>query len=760
MGRTRERFRVAPRGVVRAAAWSLDVLCGFGETELHAPAGVPMNDSGPPASYEQAYRSALERERAHLWSCTRDDPMFVKGVLLSSPSAYLRMQSAAGRLAGPRNRAMRLVEHTIYRYLARAAGRATPQGLWAGVTEVRLGAESRVERVPARCHFTPDLRPYQRLARALGLRTQYRNRTLWHLNPSLQPRAEGGWRFFHRGTQGMFEERHLAFDPALARLLECLAVAAPSELPALARELAATHGPATAAAWSQVLDGLANGGVMVGGLDLPTKFTTAWEALDATAERLLPDDRRAWQATCAAMRDHCAGLSDGVWSMSPGDFAATLAEPVNATAVLAARLGCPEPATAETVRCDLHLPWRLVVDHAQYRALCTALVDYDRHWQHGASAAAAEREQRRRWFASQLTGGRTLAEASALITDLGVPDAPVWPAPSSIEHPETAARLALWEDCLRLPGPQVTLTSARATATLAAAPYGCWLAGLGNAGGWRATGISDLPTIASARYGDVLDLVQHNRWLQAAFAASSSHAGVGFTEFRASFDANPNALASPALLATAVAPWDAGLDTRSLCGARMLPHPVTGQPVLQFADDEQPQAVLALSTANLQAGDPLAEALLWSGFRDSPGRAQRAVDIPTASELARSRYTPRITLPHGAVLCARRSVLGVELAELRRLRGAERFWYWQRLAARFEWPALLEVASERGGSLHVPRDSPLAVEALCKGLTADARYLMVQESPPDAGLPIPGSGPHMVELAFPFIRQAANTGIR
>jgi hypothetical protein len=111
-------------------------------------------------------------------------------------------------------------------------------------------------------------------------------------------------------------------------------------------------------------------------------------------------------------------------------------------------------------------------------------------------------------------------------------------------------------------------------------------------------------------------------------------------------------------------------------------------------------------------------------------------------------------LPGGALLAARRSVLQDEVEHLRRARGSARFWAWQKLAARFGWPPLLEVATPGQGFLHVPRDSPLAVEALCKGLGSDDAFLIVQEAAADAALPIPGSGAHMVELALPFLRRS------
>ncbi|MSR13213.1 MAG: hypothetical protein EXR86_01325 [Gammaproteobacteria bacterium] len=755
MPRCDKPFRLAPLGVARAAAWPLEALAEFGDPTLRARALEGLAQLDPPSSFVREYQLTLERERGYLWQQTFDDSLFLKGLMLSSPSAYLRATAAAQNRRGLRNRAMRLVEHTLYRYLARAAGRSTPQGVWAGITDVHVGAVTKFEQVPARCLFTPDLRPFQSLLRGLGQREAYRARVPWCLNPSLSIGPENGWRFFHRTAGGHLEERQLTFDPTLAHLLMQLEACDPLPLADLVGVLTAQDQPALADPKScmTTLQQLAAGGVMVGALDLPTQFESAWDALTTVSDQLLPDHRREWDSCLALLREHCATLADGLWSMSCEDFATTLAQPAAAIATLAQRLGLNLLPLAEgVVRCDLRLPWRLTIDRALYAAIETALVEYDVHWQHGHSAAAAQRELRRRWFTDQLGDGRSLAEASTLIAGNNTP-APEWPLSSTVHEPEVKRRLAAWEACLDSPAQALTLRTTLTARTATAAPFGCWMVGLGAADTLRAHSVSDLPTIASARYGEVLDLTRFNHWLRAAFAKSSRDSGIALMGFRAPFETNPNALASPALFNSTVAPWAADFS-RSLRGARLIAHEPSGQPVVRFPNDGHAWSVLALGTANLQENDVLAEVLLWTGFRDSPRRAQRAIDVLTAGELTTPRFTPRVDLPGGVVLCPRRSVIAADLAGLRARRGVARFWYWQQLAAKFDWPPQLEVATDRGGTLLVCRDSPLAVEALCKGLNTEIRYLTVQEAPSNAGLPLPGSGSHRVELAFPFLRQS------
>lgn len=742
------RLRLAPCGVVRATAWPVEVLRDFGDPELVER--FNLDAVRPSAAVERQYAAVLARESAALWARTHEDPMFVKALLLASPSASARLQTALGKRHGPRNRALRLVEYMLFRYLARAASRTTPNGLWAGVTTVRLGAANGIEACAPAARFTPDLGAFQSCLRALAARDEYRRHAAWRLNPTLSAHPGQGWTFLYRAPHGALEPRSLGNDAAMAAVLERLASAGPASL----TELAAALAPGAAgAAWLPMLDQLVTGGVLVGGLDLPQKFSTPWAALEQAAADLLPAHAHAWRTAIGAAREHCDALADAVWSASPARFAELLAAASRPLGALTAALGLPPPTTPVAPRCDLRLPWRLVIDRARFTALAGALRDYDRHWQCDGSAATAERAARRAAFAAGLGDGLSLAAAAALAASLPPAAGALWRQDDGAPRDAVTTRLARWQTLLGSAHPCATLGEAgsaehgRADPDLA--PHGCWLAGLDTAGRIRAHGVSDLPTMASARLGGLLDLARHDQWLaRALHLGARGRAPV--IEYLAPFEANPNALLGPALLDDRIAPWRAARGDRDLLGARLVRDTTSGLPVLALADGEH-RRVLSLATANLPAGDPLAEALLWTGHRDSTGRARHAIEIPLADELHAPRFTPRVLLPGGATLSARRTVLGADLAELRRLRGAARFGYWQRLARRYDWPAALEVGSERGGMMRVPRDSPLALEALCKGLVEDTPYLMVREAAPALTI-APGRG-HLVELAMPFLRE-------
>ncbi len=746
-------MKLAPAGVLRAAAWPLEALDGFGGSELAARTRDTRRSSAADAELERAYRAGIERERSFLWARAMEDSWFDKALALSSPSACTRIRGAMLRRHGPRNRAMRLAEHTLYRYLARAAGRATPHGLWAGVTEVGFASSGGFEERAGRLHFTADLRPFQCLIRQLAGRPQYTYRATWQLNPTLDAAPGGGWTFFRRLPDGRVEHRALDPHPEVAVTLAALAALPPMNLDRLAAEVA--HRLALPIGGHRRLlhlfEAFAAGGMLVGGMDLPARFETPWEALERAAEDLDAEDRSAWSSTVDALRAECRRLSADGGAMSANDFVARLGAARRCLMTLAQTLGlAPDMVPPQVLRCDLALPWRMTLDGAQRGALLAALGDYERQWLHGASVDAAMRAALRARLTKALAGGKSLGEGARLMAAQPPVSRAVWPSSQALEEPEARARLRTWEHCLDAPEVQAALPTAIGAAPYPVASTGCLYVEL--SGGFTVTvrSVADIPTLASARFAAVLEGEETMQWIRAQVAKDAQQTGVAPLELRTAFPDNPNVLASPALLQRHVDPWSASPDALALAGARLDVDARSGRAVLKLAGSTQSYAVISLGVADLQSRDPVAQLLLWTGFHESPGRNQRAVDVPIVSELASTRYTPRVLLERGAVLRRRRSLLSTDLGALLRSRGCERFRLWQDIASRLDWPEQLQVSAPGFEPLRMHRDSPLALEALFKGLRSEVPFVVVEEATP--GLPIPGRGTHVVELAVPFCR--------
>lgn len=748
-------MKLAPFGVVRAAAWPLEILEGFGNPDLKELGRSVVGKKLHP-KFEQEYYATIERERSHLWDRTRNDFQFNKALALSSLSAYARISASATRLDGPRNRAMRLAESTLYRYLARATGRSTPHGLWAGVTEIRFGDRSQVHTITPHCRFAPDLRPFQTLIRGLAERPEHRYKASWRLNPTLRADPNGGWTFLGRRADGRVEKRFLGSDPIVSRALKRLAETPPMALDRLAAEVARRESWPVAARRRvlQMFEALASGGALVGGMDLPTKFGTPWEALEAISRQLGGKAREAWADATLRLEDLCGNLSsDAVWTSSTDDFVSSLVEVGDCVAGLARALDLsPGVPATQLLRCDLHLPWRITLDGSQRDSLHTALVDYESQWLRGVSPDAKMRELLRSSLTQRVAGGRSLVESVELLAQEPRWSSEVWPPWQEVVEPGVRARLRLWEKALDNSLPEVSLASSTESVAPAAAPTGALFAGLSEDNGIFVRSVADIPTLGSARFDDVLSEPGLNRWIRRQLEQSILDSGISLAELRIPFEPNPNVLASPVVLPEAIEPWGGDAHSLPLRGAVLDVDGPSGRLILRLAGSERPWAVLSMGAANLQAHDPVARLLLMTGFHESPGRNQRAVDVPVASELGSCRFTPRILLRHGAVLRRRRSLLSGELAALAGARGIERFHAWQELARELDWPEELMVSAGGGEAMRIHRDSPLAIEAAFKGIRPDSPYLAVEEVGVDRGLSIPGMGNHVAELAIPFAR--------
>jgi hypothetical protein len=383
-------FDLAPAAVVRVAGWPLDALEQFAAPDLAAQAAsVDAGDAVALAAYEDAYRQTLEGQRWHLWQVTAGDPRFRCAVALSSPS--LASQLKDGTPPARRNKRTRHLEKSLYRYLARAAARIEPYGLWTGVTlaEFRPEETTCVSPCAPRTHFAPELGPFRALLRAMGQREPYRSRGPYRLNPTLQVVDEQRWCYARRKTDGRLCWRDLPPSSAWKVLQGGLASLPPASLPEFRRRLAELL-PAKVA--GPLLDFALEAGLLVGGLQLPAQFESPWDALEQTEARLEGPEGRAWsdargsiERTCEQLERYIDALLSEVDAPESKHRAATAAEPVfrantavrEAIEALARALLLPCPAMPHSVlRCDLAAPFRIQLGQGDRQRLISLLEDW------------------------------------------------------------------------------------------------------------------------------------------------------------------------------------------------------------------------------------------------------------------------------------------------------------------------------------------------------------------------------------------------
>jgi hypothetical protein len=736
----RDDIELAPAAVVRIAGLPLARV-----SELADPILAALARAGDP-SYTSRYAASIERQRAALWTATAADPAFMRALTVSNPelAGWVPPQ-----LPPTRNKKARHLETSLYRYLARAVARTEPNGLWSGVALAHFSTDESVHDVPPQYHVAPDLSPFNKFFKVLADRPEYRAHAAWKVNPTLIRGGEG-WLFSARGASGLIARRlrsGAALDAALTvidglgRFTLATAAAAVAEFTKLSLPAAAT-----------LLDQLIAGGVIVGGLEFPRRFTDPWHALVLAAERLLPGERSAWSAAILKLRMVADRLAEVLAGDDLAAIAGTQAAAREVLVELGESLAVTLPALPRApLRCDLRAPFAIHFGPAR-RAAITALASEFAAFQAGdGMGGALSPALVKRW----LTTAETPLASFTPPPGLAAGDAPpCWEDVAAALEPTgpLAARVASWSHRLEA---DTEIWAGQAAAGPPGSPLGCLLFTFGSDvvdGRPVLRGIVRDATPAFSRCAWLLEpgnVRTLTNWLSGHFNGVTPD--IDQAELLVG-GANPNVLARPNLLAHAIDLWGTEPGSLDARGAVIFVDECTQAPLLRLPGRERPLAVHSLTAALVDPGDHAQHLLLLSSLR-TPPQIPRGDRLGFRDERTGGRHSPRVRLRGGAVVRTRRTAItGAELQALLACKSADRFARWQRLAADREWPALLLVRRDDEPALLVPRDSPLAIEALFEGAAA-CLHLHVEEFIDAAWISDNRGQRYVAELALPFVRR-------
>jgi hypothetical protein len=752
-------FSLSPVVLLRAAAFPLEAVGVFGDRTLATfAASLEIHHVERIAT---SYASVMARERDVLWHATVGGKRFMKALALANPRLAARARAATA--VSPRTKQRRQLETALYRYLARSVGRTDPCDLWAGVALARWGKETRVVGVPEGYAITPDLRPFRHLVRRLATRPEYRSRGRYRLNPTLAKQPDDSWIFWAWTEAGELVKRRMDGDPRLDRALRQIATLAP--LPPA--EIAAAVGGAQDSRLLSSFDAMIAGGLLVGGLDLPSSFETAWQALDDAARQLDKCDRLIWTSRVGRLRALCSELEHRFEVLDVSEIAETAAAAAREITNLAHDLDIelPTQVARTALRCDLRLPFQIELGPEVRRVVEDSIAAYDtflRSW----SPVSLYRQARRQQFADLMPNGLALVNAG---THGGAPPTPVtWEALAAMVPgaPSLQQRIADWDALLSTDGAdsvEICLgpqSNGGASANLQP-PLACLLATPRQdicGPHLQISGALDDVSPVYARFAALLNPAGPPcddpllRWVRASFARLEDRWRVEIAEMKAPGYSHPNLIAGPDFTSNGVELWGATPGRLSLKGAHVIVD--TGVPLLRLPGRPKPLLVFACTAADISRNDPFSQLLLLTSFRESPGAQFRAANLLFESEIARPRWAPRVRLPNGAVVRPRRTALcGDALTQLIGGRSPMvRYIAWQKLAARHRWPPLLALRRDGGSPLLIQRDSPLALEAALAGVGPNTRLLVVEEFEARPWLVGPNGERFISELAVPYER--------
>jgi hypothetical protein len=768
----RKPLRLAPQFIYRCAAWPLDLIESLVDQELAQAAATPDE------SYGARYDAALLEQRRRLWAVTFDDPRFRRGLALTNPEFSHRLETKSFK--PQRDKQARHLDGALYRYLSRAVGRTEPADAWAGVGLGTWGTSTRVLAGARRYAFAPDLRAFQQMLRALARTDRYVRVGRYKLNETI--RIGDRVDYLQRSPSGPVVRRRMAATPALRSTLAALdgqPLATRNELANLLTEALEIDGATAASLVTLAIDA----GWLVGGLDLPARFDSAWRALAGAAQMLVDDDRRAWWRALVHLRRICRRLEADFEELSIGAIRARVDAIHREVIDLAAALGLADMELGVTqLRGDMRLCHEVQLG-PEWRRRIAAMIERCDAFERAAGLLTASGDLHRE---------RCLPRAAVAIDEL--PEPPPWAglqwntewstwealSRQTGDHDRLRAAMKAWGGLQQETGPVPAAAVEQATPPHLRAPLGAIVFRPTPNGAAFVSGFGAEAAMLFARFDRLLApggaCAQQRpgtgiaRWFQQSLAELERASGLVIAEYVAPLEHRPNALSRPRMTSAIVCPWTvepaAGADDRgevlSLAGARIVK---AAQPfehaTLELADGRR-AVVMSLVSANLSSQDGLGEALLFTSFRAIPQWIFALYNLPFAHELEAPRLTAPVALGDGvAVLRARLVLSGTALDALVSCPPCERFRRWQALARASRLPPLISARRDQEQPLLVARDSPLSVEVLFDAAARRSRHIIIEALPDEGWLKDQEGKRYLCELAVPFVwsQNAWNAGV-
>ncbi len=702
------------------------------------------------AEFESAYVRTLDRQLATLHQMTRTD-RFQRALLIANLAVGRAWRDDRAR----QPKRQRHLETTIFHYLMRACGRATPNGAWAGVAPVVLAGSPSdipsdaqsvgeagvsparsltVKDAPPQYRAALSLQPFDVMLRALSRERRYHWQSPLHLNPTLQVDAAGGWTY-DEDRAGLHQPRRLPGQPLLAAMLDAFADNQPRVAAPLVDAIVSLSPNADLRiALERLLDWLVDHDVLRTPLRLQPLAPDAWTALDGVLDWLLEPEQSQWRAAIASLRMGCRRLED-LEVLPPDEVEHVLSLMHAEVGTLWASAGLDGPLPEPLVHVDMRVPfavtWSAVgVEQAArtVRALITfhaadggaelfrrqSLADIARVLRAcGGEAPALEVLERIAWSVPPRARGADLEQSDTLEFILGQmpPDSPLGLQARDYCQRWQRDLESCWGDAVcrlpeRPPAPEVL-----------PGPGGAVLLRLADEHDWWIGPGRPETALFAARFASLL-----GRFLMDAYTPTVGP-GVVATEIVGWDPFNPNAGLHSALT-------ERTLSGEELADVRLRLDPRFERVWMRRAPSADLIGPVYASGADI-------------GFHDARGRllqvltASHGWEFPSfqTPALRKERelwqHTPRLTLVGGEVLRPERWIL--DRATIERLRAAvdaDRYMLWRREVSARRIPDLVHVkCGPHQTEVLLRTDSPLAVRCLLESYAVQAPWMEVSEVP-------------------------------
>jgi hypothetical protein len=712
---------------------------------------------------EQAHAAEIDRAGAALDRIVQD-PDFQRAVCVASASLFSQLQRA--QRITPTRRGRQRLQSALHRYLMRAIGRATPNGLWAGVALETVSDQAQapvqVRPAPAVIRVSPVLSVFLRALAHLNRSRPWIDLLTWRRNPTLRRLDDAQWEF---GTfsGGFWVVGRIAPNAALDVLLSAFDGADRTLLHDIERALCANIIGIAPSLARTICESWIEAGILWPTASLPPFFADTWQALETTIGKLPDDEAQLWKASLSGLRSIADRIEAGIETIEPDALRIELDAGQRIVATLLERYGAALHDDEDVLVIDRTAPFRF--------SLSRELADQ------------VARQLRRYWAFDRYGLGEietrvaishffdAPADARIPLGELLSRGAETDPAqrgrswqdrvlPRAAGQFEAAARAAFvrWEREIEPVSAQRVhrLIADDPDRGVVALPPGSALLLLGRSSMDRDTplrigGLTPEPCFFHSRFAH---LFGHDdpllAWHCAGFARLEAKWPLEFSDLAIRNHLNPNVTARP----PSGLPLVDALDTDSQLLTRgLIAFNHRGRPILTRAGDDRRMIASARSAAYLGGLDRIASVLASVSF--FLGRPPLMAPVPRLDrEIEAWHHLPRLLLDE-AVISPERWTPDLSLGTaLAKARGAERFVLWRRYVRAMAFPDFVYTFQGRHQTESLMAiDSALAVELLSQELQAHGPTLRIQElwPQPDDFVVVDRKGRRYVaELAVPW----------
>jgi lantibiotic biosynthesis dehydratase-like protein len=693
---------------------------------------------------ELAHTAEIERARTELERIAGEE-RFLRALCLASASTYRQWQHARRHAVDRRSRER--LQSTLHRYVMRAVGRATPNGLWAGITleDVDDAATAPLTIAPAApvTRVTPALAVFVRGLQNMNLRRPWIEAVALRLNPTTRRTGTDAWEF---GTfvDGFWCARQVAHHPAIEALTTRLALTDRPRLRDVEAMLCQSDPEITPADAGLLAEALIEAGLLWSTATLPPIHADTWQALDAIIETLPASEKADWQRCRETLARMAHEIEVEIDRIDPDALRRTLDQARETVDAVLARYEALVPTGQDVLVVDQSAPFRFSLSRE--------------------FARTAEERLRLYWCFDRFGLGEIEAKA-AIRHMFGVSpdDAPV-PLHGFLSRgaePDASGRARSWEERVLAQttgdlardareafgrwereiepasdSPVHVLNTGRMSAADAVLPPGSalLLVGAPDEGvELRIGGVTPEPCFFYARFSylfcpDPRVPDPFLKWHKAATAEVEARwPQLQFMDLAIRNHHNPNVAARPRTASRLIDPLDhdgSALKDASIACNR------DGRIVLSLAGGAPRAVPSARSAAYLGGLDRFASILASvSAFL---GRPSLLAPMPRFNrEIEAWRHLPRLMLAETTISPERWTPEDDFGTALARSTGAERFIRWRRFVRKARVPDLLYAfhGQNQTESL-LAADSALAVEFLGRELRAHGPSLRLQELSP------------------------------